>query len=410
MKYINEEITQLMNHELSIHQKKNELIKLLEDCLRNDAFLNDENLKLIEENWQILTTGKEFDHVDMQLENIYQQLIKNFKKKKEKVVFQIQGREVKETLLEQLTKLVDSNEWKQVNDELRNIKHAWNDAIYAGEEYDAKLNRKFQELYDKIVEGKDQYFHHLQEGLQSAKAKKEELITKAKELSNSSNWKQTSQMMKGLMEEWKRVGYAGREMNDLLWEQFNTTRQHFFQRQEEYFEKAKEQQAQSLIAKKELVTKIQAIDQDEDMKETSIKMRELMNEWKKAGYAGSEDQKLWEIFSKCRQDFYQRQQAYYELKKSKYVDDLYEGIKRRNQQINDLETQIKTLEASIREVRNQDPMIGNDHEKRKEVMAQRAEEIQRYQEYINHNYTKINAIKDELSEMNDKYETLTKES
>lgn len=69
-----------------------------------------------------------------------------------------------------------------------------------------------------------------------AKAEKEVLIEKAKQLQDSTEWQKTSQAMKELMDAWKEVGHAGNKVDDALWHEFNDARQAFYTRRNEHYD------------------------------------------------------------------------------------------------------------------------------------------------------------------------------
>ena len=78
------------------------------------------------------------------------------------------------------------------------------------------------------------------------------LISKAQELQNSEDWKGTAAQMKELMNAWKEIGNAG-PVNDLLWSEFQSARQTFFDRQRRHYEEADLLRKQSKSKKQEII-------------------------------------------------------------------------------------------------------------------------------------------------------------
>ncbi len=64
--------------------------------------------------------------------------------------------------------------------------------------------------------------------------------------------------------------------------------------------------------KRRLVSQAQELQHSQEWKTTSAAMKELMEQWKKIGNAGSENDSLWEEFQNARQRFYERQNSYFE--------------------------------------------------------------------------------------------------
>ncbi len=134
-----------------------------------------------------------------------------------------------------------------------------------------------------------------------ARIAKEALVERAKELSDSTDWRKTSEAQRELMEQWRKAGYAGKEVNDKLWNDFHEARQEFFSRRETEVVKIK----QAIIAEAH-----DASDNVTNWIGAANKLDALMERWKAAGNSGSEsDKALWEEFNGIRRDFRNRRKA-----------------------------------------------------------------------------------------------------
>ncbi|MDF9825891.1 hypothetical protein M2475_002274 [Breznakia sp. PF5-3] len=406
MNYVTKKMEEILSLEQTNAEKKRLIIDAIYEIMKDNEQLYSEAKETIANAWEQLKGDEVPGHINVQLDNEYRQALRNFNKHLERAEFQREGKQQKEELLKEIAELKETNDWKDITKVLYELKDDWEEAAYAGQDVDADLNRQFKDAFNEVFEAKEKYYDDLHANRRSAKEVKEELIKKAQEASGSTRWKETSKLMRELMDEWKAAGNAGREDNDLLWEQFNEARQIFFQNQDKYFDEMEVRQAESLKIKEELIKEAEAICDSEDFKETAAQMRELMDRWKKAGSAGRDkEDALWGQFQQAREKFYSRQNEYYEQKKGKFKDNLYDGIKRRNKQVSDLETINKDLETQIIEIRNQEPVMGNQ-EDRWEITNQRNQEITKLQGYIDENLKKIADLNEQLKEMNEKYKTL----
>lgn len=134
-----------------------------------------------------------------------------------------------------------------------------------------------------------------------ARIEKESLIERAKELADSTDWRKTAELQRELMDEWRKAGFAGKDVNDKLWDDFRAARQEFFSRREVAVVEIKKQ----IIAEAH-----EASDNVSNWVETSNKLDQLMEQWKAAGNSGSEsDNVLWEEFNGIRRDFRNRRKA-----------------------------------------------------------------------------------------------------
>lgn len=134
-----------------------------------------------------------------------------------------------------------------------------------------------------------------------ARIAKEALVERARELASSTDWRKTSDEQRALMEEWRKAGYAGKEVNDKLWDEFRAARQEFFSHREEQVVQIKRQIIDEAKAAAESVS---------NWASTSQSLDALMERWKAAGNSGSEsDKALWEEFNGIRRDFRNRRKA-----------------------------------------------------------------------------------------------------
>ena len=140
-----------------------------------------------------------------------------------------------------------------------------------------------------------------QSRMEIARIAKEALVQKARELADSTDWRKTSEAQRALMEDWRKAGYAGKVVNDQLWEDFREARQAFFARRE----------AEVVEIKKQIITEAkEATAKVSNWVATSTRLDELMVRWKEAGNSGSEsDKELWDEFNGIRRDFRNRRKA-----------------------------------------------------------------------------------------------------
>lgn len=68
---------------------------------------------------------------------------------------------------------------------------------------------------------------------------------------------------------------------------------------------------ESIEAKEALVARAEELQDSTSWKSTSDKMKELMQQWKESGYAGPENDRLWQAFHAAQQHFFERQKQHY---------------------------------------------------------------------------------------------------
>jgi chromosome segregation ATPase len=143
--------------------------------------------------------------------------------------------------------------------------------------------------------------------------RKEELVEKAKELSESDDLNAASKQFAALRKEWKRFEDYESNFEEQLRDKF-----------EEYANivktKKDELSANAVENKEALIEKAKEISNLSSFKEASKKMEEVMADWKKSVSAGKEkDDELWAQFKTARDAFYDKKKEYYKNLNEKFA-------------------------------------------------------------------------------------------
>jgi len=102
-------------------------------------------------------------------------------------------------------------------------------------------------------------------------------------LKTYAQWDEVTKKIIGLQNEWKKLGYASRKANAVLFTRFRKACDDFFSKKTEFFKSIKEEMATNLAKKTELCERAEALMDSTDWKETTDKMVELQKEWKTIG-------------------------------------------------------------------------------------------------------------------------------
>lgn len=143
---------------------------------------------------------------------------------------------------------------------------------------------------------------------QQAQQAREAIVTEAESLATATSWKQTGDRFRELVEQWKALPRPSAEQRpdtDALWERFRTARRTFDKARKLAREQQDRQRAAAITAKTELVAKAQKLADSTDWQRTAGEFRDLMEQWKKAGFAGKkDDDSLWQQFRAAQEQFF----------------------------------------------------------------------------------------------------------
>ncbi|NBO60251.1 MAG: DUF349 domain-containing protein, partial [Flavobacteriia bacterium] len=209
----------------------------------------------------------------------------------------------KQVVLHKLQQLRNEEEdIKTVEQQLRTLQDEWEEiGPVQNEEWDA-LKTKYWEvvrqIYDKInahYEAQRQVYEKNIEAKKALVLQMQELCVHAGEANSFKTWDALTEKVKSVQEEYKKIGPGARKENDLVWKQFRTAIDAFFELKKN---KAKEQQAalsERIEAKKKLILEAEQL-KDSTGKEATQRIIQLQKDWKNIGNSGKAENQLWAKF------------------------------------------------------------------------------------------------------------------
>ncbi len=259
------------------------------------------------------------------------------------------NRAAKEELIKKTHVAAYSNDWNKTSTLMNELMEEWKAVGSAGKEEDDQLWESFNKERKTFFDRKHQHWVDMQGKFESARSLKEALIVRSAELVDSNDWNKTSEILKGLMEEWKAAGNAGKEHDDRLWNEFNENRQKFYDRRNAFYEQLHEQQKVHIEAKNALIEKAREIlDTAEFTKENTEAMKNLGVEWKKIGSCGKvKDDEVWEVFRGVMDEYFDGLKNWNEQRHQEWKQRMTDIRNRKQDLLNNQKRQLKRLQDGL---------------------------------------------------------------
>ena len=168
----------------------------------------------------------------------------------------------------------------------------------------------FHTIY-KIVENLDKELSRLTE---ENYTKKLALVQKAEELSAAEDWKETTEALRNLAEDWKQIGHLDRKRNDELWARLEAAKDKFFERKREHQEDVNKEMLQNLDLKMELVEQAENLAASGDWKNATQAFTDLMEKWKGIGRTmHDKNEELWNRFITAKNAFFEKKKEHFDV-------------------------------------------------------------------------------------------------
>jgi len=182
------------------------------------------------------------------------------------------------------SQLKTPKDWDEKTKEVIALQEKWKTIGFVPRKVNSQIFEEFRSLSDVFFDSKGEFFRGQRGAMEVNLEKKRALCERAKELSNSTDWKKTADELIVIQKEWKTIGPVPRKYSDNLWKEFIAACDSFFDQRNKQFVSQKEEEQNNLILKKELIEKIKNIVPGEETQLTMDQIHEYMDEWNKIGF------------------------------------------------------------------------------------------------------------------------------
>lgn len=242
----------------------------------------------------------------------------------------------KTAICEQIEELLKDLEgdinFRDLNNKVNTLKKEWEQIGPVPKENDNEIWDRFNAPLKPFYEKRSDFFAKSDAERGENMKKKEALIAELdKIVSAHVNWKETTDAVKGLQQQWKEIGHAPKEFDNELWNTFHNKCDSFFAQRKEFYNEMDSKRQVNLKRKTQICVEIEKIvgveSSEEEVEQTDAmslaeelkfsietnfsidettktrassfeRIKELQSEWKSIGPVPKEDDKA--LFSRYR--------------------------------------------------------------------------------------------------------------
>lgn len=189
---------------------------------------------------------------------------------------------------------------EQINELIQNVKpthHGWQGAIKAIQElrdsffetgrvpkaHNKEIWKAFKEATGNFNKQKNSFYKNQKKEQFANLEKKRELIKIAEDNMNSEDFETTTELMKKIQEDWKKVGHVPRKDSDKVWKQFKKACNHYFDRLHAEKNEANKEEKANYEAKQAMLDSMGEFEFTGNHNEDVKKIKQLISSWKKIG-------------------------------------------------------------------------------------------------------------------------------
>lgn len=290
---------------IKVDQKVNEIKTHFDEFFNSDK--NEALEKFIEEGG----VEDDFNFKKSDLDQEFFALVHDFKVKKTEF-FKDQEKqkdrnlEAKNAILDRLRELVDGEETTLSINTIKSIQEEWKKIGQVPSSQNKNLWASFNALMDRFYDNRSIYFELKELDRKKNLEHKSELCEKAESLVVLEDLGEATKILNDLHEEFKHIGPVPRDEQEALWTRFKTASDAVYDRRKEFYESQKEVFTENLIAKQNIIEKLEALKDfsASKIKDWNAKTKEVLavqKEWEAIGPVPKENgkdinRKFWGAF------------------------------------------------------------------------------------------------------------------
>lgn len=212
-----------------------------------------------------------------------------------------------EAIIAQLDQMSNYAAWDEKTQAILDLQERWKAIGYASRKNNTALFERFRESCDKFFAAKAEYFKNAKESMAVNLERKRQLCEKAEALRESTDWKATTDALIALQKEWKQIGPVAKKYSDAIWKRFNEACDYFFEQKKKALSSSRETENANLQAKRAVIERIKAIDENVDDESARALIKEAVAEWNSIGHVPFRDKdKLYKEFQMALDAIYAR--------------------------------------------------------------------------------------------------------
>ena len=176
-------------------------------------------------------------------------------------------------------------DWEDKTNEILALQAKWKTIGYAPQKMNVKIFERFRAACDEFFRRKAAFFKSVKETMAANLEKKKAFCEKAEALKESTDWKETAEILTKLQKEWKNIGPVAKKHSDAVWKRFIGACDYFFERKNKATSSQRSEEVENLAKKEDVIKRMAALGAAGTADDaTAEQVRALMKEWNAIGF------------------------------------------------------------------------------------------------------------------------------
>jgi chromosome segregation ATPase len=175
-------------------------------------------------------------------------------------------------------------DWEEMNKQVIALQEKWKTIGFAPKKANVKIFERFRAACDAYFNRKNDFYKAIKNDMERNLELKKALCEKAEALKDSTDWKDSTDKLIALQKEWKTIGSVARKHSDTIWKRFISACDYFFEQKNKNVSSQKSVERDNLAAKKQLIEKVNSLDESLKADQAVSVLKGLIAEWNTIGH------------------------------------------------------------------------------------------------------------------------------
>lgn len=193
--------------------------------------------------------------------------------------------QVEETNTTELNSFAD---WEKATKKILEIQAEWKTIGFTPQKMNTKIFERFRAACDLFFNAKANFIKTAKDKQNRNLELKKELCERAEALKDSTDWKNTGDILVKLQKDWKNIGAVPRKHSELLWNRFIQACDYFFEQKNKAFSSVHTEENENLEKKQNIIKQLKDIDAANANEHAEL-IRQLAKEWNETGHVPFKD-------------------------------------------------------------------------------------------------------------------------
>ncbi|MDR0415008.1 MAG: DUF349 domain-containing protein [Prevotellaceae bacterium] len=175
-------------------------------------------------------------------------------------------------------------EWNEKTQLLLDLQKMWKTIGAAPRKESSKIFHRFRVACNAFFDNRRTFFSEQKAELHHNLQQKLELCAQAELLSESNDWKKTTDELVNLQTQWKKIGAVPHKQSEVVWRRFRTACNKFFDRKKEHFATQDARYDENLKKKDALIEEIKSFAATDNPADNLSAIKDFQHRWTEIGY------------------------------------------------------------------------------------------------------------------------------